>query len=181
MNWHNLVIFRLCMATSLEWNKVPFFSSSSSSSFNWKTTQTQTPAPRRRGCTFFFRSSRSLQYFHAYQIKNWPKGGLAAFWRGSLFRKRSTNEKQGTSRKKKNPWPTPFPGKQKRPYVFFYIIIFFFSNWRHYLREKFESPLCITVDLRNVDNTGGGVKNNGFLCCCWRWCNFKVIRLPKKI
>jgi hypothetical protein len=38
-------------------------------------------------------------HFHAYQIKNWPKGGLAAFWRAAYLGSDAlTRERDGQQR-----------------------------------------------------------------------------------
>lgn len=101
MNWHNLVIFRQHgMATSLGYNKV---------FLTGKPLRLRRPAPRRRGCAFLF-----LQYFHAYQIKNWPKperwtgGVLAAAYLGSDALARQAHEPQ-----KKKTWVLTSFSKEK--------------------------------------------------------------------
>jgi hypothetical protein len=140
MNWHNLVIFRQQQQHGLAryipglYNKI---------FLTGKPLRLWRTAPRRRGCAFLFLFFS--QYFHAYQIKNWPKGGLAAFWRAAylgsdaLTRERPAKAMaRRTSRQKiKKPGPTPGEKKKKR-------VIRFTRRGRDIISGNIRKSLCVS-------------------------------------
>lgn len=90
---------------------------------------------------------------HAYQIKNWPKGGLAALWRAAYLGSDALT-RRGTSRKNL----TDF--FQVKSHTFSESRVYF-STWFISVKN-FESALYLF--LRNADNVR--VTNNGCWCCC---------------